>query len=175
MNSGYTAIGTFLSPHGYKGKISAIVKLKVPDRFKFPESIFVEMQQVWVPFFIDEASVSGKHFILKISDIDTEQKALTFKGKEIFVTNTCFKSLKAISNKHTDIIGYTAFDEITGALGVVETILEYPGQDIIKIKGAANEEILIPFVESFIIKTDKKKKTVLLSTPEGLLDIYSKK
>ncbi|OQA00115.1 MAG: Ribosome maturation factor RimM [Bacteroidetes bacterium ADurb.Bin408] len=174
MNKGYTSIGTFLSPHGYKGKITATVKVKSKTPIKFPESIFVEIQQVWVPFFIEESSVSGKHFILKISDIDTEQKALTFKGKEIFVANDCLNTLNITENEHFKIIGFHVVDEVAGAVGMVEEILEYPGQDIIKIKSANHVEILIPYVKSFLKKIDKKQKTVHIATPPGLLELYLK-
>lgn len=174
-HDGYTSIGTILNPHGYKGKISIFSNLKKNKDFKFPESIFVEIQQILIPFFVEEYSANNSRFIIKLKELNSEQEVLQLKKKEIFITNDIYNKLVAEDNSNLSLIGFEVYDKIYGLIGTVKNILEYPGQEIFEIRGLENEEILMPFSKSFIKKINKSKKTIDITAPEGLLDLYLKK
>ena len=70
-----------------------------------------------------------------------------------------------------EIIGYEVQDKRHGFIGCVEEILDRPEQEIIRIlKG--KKEILVPLTDEMISKIDRKKKILILDTPEGLVDLY---
>ena len=174
-HDGYTSIGSFLNPHGYKGKISVFLNLKKAKNFKFPESIFVEIQQTLIPFFIEEKTApQNNKLVIKLTDINTEEAVLQFRKKEIFITDEAFGKIKFDSNANLSFIGFEVYDKSLGLIGTLVDILEYPGQEIFKIRGFSKEEILIPVNNSFIDKIMKSKKKIFVNTPEGLLDIYIK-
>jgi len=175
-HDGYTAIGSFLNTHGYKGKLSVFLTLKNNKDLKFPESIFVDIQQTLVPFFIEERTApQNNRIVIKIADINTEESALPFKKKEIFVTDVFFKEFIAKGNTPLSLIGFEVYDKVFGLIGILEDILEYPGQEIFKIRGLSKEEILIPYNDNFVKKINKVKKSISVVTPEGLLELYLKR
>jgi 16S rRNA processing protein RimM len=56
-------------------------------------------------------------------------------------------------------------------IGPILEIISNNGQWLLNIDSPGNKNILIPFHEDFIISIDKRKKTVVMDIPEGLLDI----
>jgi len=173
-HNGYVAIGTFINLHGYKGKLTAVLYNNQNKKIKFPEPIFVEIQQILVPFFFDEVSISGQKFIVKIKGVENELQAMPFKKKEIFVEENYYNQYLEIKIE-LNTIGFEIFDSSVGYIGIVEEILEYPGQNLYKIISSKKEEILIPINATFIKKIDVEMKTILVTTPEGLLDLYMSK
>ena len=172
-HDGYTSIGSFLNPHGYKGKISVFLNLKNKIDFKFPESIFVEIQQTLIPFFIEERTTpQNNRLVVKLMDINTEEESLQFKKKEIFVTDHYYAEFFKEDDTNFALLGFEVYDKTAGLIGTLENILEYPGQEIFQIRGLSKEEILIPFNNNFIEKISKTKKKIFVATPEGLLDLY---
>jgi len=174
-HDGYTSIGTILNPHGFKGKISIFLNLKKTKDFKFPESIFVEIQQILIPFFVEEYTANNKRFIIKLKELNSDQEVLQHKKKEIYIANDIYNKLIDDEKSRFSLIGFEVHDKVFGLIGSVKNILEFPGQEIFEIKGLQNEEILIPFSKSFIKKINKSKKTIDITPPEGLLDLYLKK
>ncbi len=175
-HDGYMAIGSFLSLHGYKGQINIYLNVKINKNFKFIEPVFVEFNQTWVPFFIEEFSEKNKkRFIVKIKDINSENDALKFKSKKLYVTKSFYNKHFENENEFLYLMGYEVHDRQHGFIGCIKDVLEYPGQYIFKITGLQEEEILIPVNSDFIERIIKKTKKIHITTPEGLLDIYIKK
>jgi 16S rRNA processing protein RimM len=62
-------------------------------------------------------------------------------------------------------------DEVMGEIGQIETVLEYPNQNVFQVF-KDKKEILIPIRDEIIKKVDRKKKTITILAPEGLIDLY---
>lgn len=174
-HDGFMPVGSFAGPHGYNGKINVGIKLPKNAQFTFPEPVYVYIQHTLVPFFIESVVPKGQKYIVKLRDIDSEAQAQAFRNKEIFIDEKLYNTLMEDCNPLLKLIGFGVTDVLHGEIGVLDEVLEYPGQDILKVIGPSNEEILIPANEHFITATDKKNRVITVSTPEGLLDLYLKK
>jgi len=175
-DEGYTIVGSFTSLHGYKGHINIVLNINITKDFKFTEPVFVEFNQTWVPFFVETFKFkNNKHFVIKIKDIDTDIEVLKFKGKKIYFSNTFYNKNFKNTGEFIYLFGFKVCDKVFGLIGNIADVVEYPGQYIFKITGLQNEEILLPVNNDFIESIEKKKKTINIKAPEGLLDIYIKK
>ena len=68
--------------------------------------------------------------------------------------------------------GFTAVDDTNNeTIGIVEQVVDNPGHPIIVVF-RDEKEILIPKTEEIFKKIDRKNKTIYLSLPPGLLNIY---
>ena len=66
-----------------------------------------------------------------------------------------------------DLIGLSVKDEASGALiGKVAEILEYPAQDLLRVRG--DREYLIPLVEEFVLSVDPAAGLVTVRLMDGL-------
>jgi 16S rRNA processing protein RimM len=70
-----------------------------------------------------------------------------------------------------DVINYLVIDDKFGEIGKIKNIKENISQDLFVIDHNKNE-VLIPIHDEFIVEVDKKKKQIIVKTPEGLIDLY---
>ena len=69
------------------------------------------------------------------------------------------------------LIGYHAVDADGKALGKIEDVFELPAHTLAQVF-IDGKEALLPLNEETIVKIDRRKKTISLQLPEGLLDIF---
>ena len=72
-----------------------------------------------------------------------------------------------------EVVGFSVKDHIHGELGKVKTVYEANGNDLFVVDHSGTE-ILIPIRDEFIIDLNKKRRSILVHLPDGLLEIYLK-
>jgi len=166
-------IGKFIKTTGFKGELVLKLEVEVNESFENTEVLFVKIEGLPVPFFASEDGIWLKEeqiAIVKLDDIDDELSAKKLISKEVSVSNF-IKEEKPKLNKANALKNFKVIDKQHGEIGLFDKIIEIPGNPLMQIfKG--NIEILLPFSEQFIKKTDHKNKTIEVETPDGLLDIY---
>jgi len=168
-------LGYISKSHGYKGEIVFLSNPEIQLKYNKLESVFVEINKKLIPFFIDSISLLTDNAVLvKLSDIDSEEKAKKLIKCNIFLPIQMMPKSKKTPLKQSEIIGFKVIDDNYGDIGIISAILDMPQQLILEIKNGS-VEILIPANENIIYKVDKKNKVVFIKAPEGLIDIYLKK
>jgi 16S rRNA processing protein RimM len=163
-------LGRIIKAHGLKGSVLANFDVDEPEQYSKLESVFLEINQKLIPFFIEEISISGKKVILKLEDIDKIDDTESLLKKDIYLPLEKLPEPDEDELFYQHIIGFKVKDKNLGELGVVENIFERAGQDLLVMK-FEGKEILIPVDPSIILKADNKKKTLSVDLPEGLLDL----
>ena len=69
-----------------------------------------------------------------------------------------------------EVIGFTLTDVNQGVIGTIESINDSTAQALFIVEGK-DGQVLIPMVDDFIRKIDRKNREVVVETPEGLIDI----
>jgi len=156
---------------GNKGELLFILDVDDPGRYKKLESVFVEINKQLVPFFITKIEMRGNGAKVSFDGIDNTERAEELTRSSLYLPLSSLPPLKGKKFYFHEIAGYTAIDKIHGNIGKVEGVLDYPNQALLQIK-KENIEILIPIKDEFIIGLNRETKTIELSTPEGLIDIY---
>jgi 16S rRNA processing protein RimM len=105
-------------------------------------------------------------YLVKLRDYNTVEDAQTFIGRNIFYYST--KAVKSKKQIDESIIGYALIDLTIGNIGILEDIIEMPGQIMFQTTNQLNE-VLIPAVDDFIDEIDHEKQTIYLKLPEGLI------
>ena len=62
-------------------------------------------------------------------------------------------------------------DENGQSVGVCTDVLEYPHQSLFQIDHQG-VEVLLPIVDELIRRVDREARRIVVSLPEGLLDVY---
>jgi 16S rRNA processing protein RimM len=162
--------GIVLKPHGVKGELLVKTNFQLPEQFEIAESIFLEIEGLLVPFFIEEYTVSSSEsLILKLADINDKNKTLRFIDCKVFIE--CKGKYKTKNFSNTDeIIGYTLENQDGKNYGVITGIVDIPGNMLLTVT-FNKKEILIPFHEQLFIKIDKRKKVISMLINPGLIDL----
>jgi len=193
----WTTLAHLLRPQGRKGEILADLLTDFPDRF--PDAAAPEAARSHVflakPNFAGTESearpisvtnhwlpVGRNHgrIVLTFEGIDSISQAEALMGLDVIIPTAARVELDAGAEYISDLIGCTVFDGPT-EIGAVASI-EFPTtpDDTRRLADAAplltvltpdGHEILIPYVESFLVSLDPTGKRIDMTLPPGLLDL----
>ncbi len=167
----YFKIGKLVSVFGLKGELILQHHLGKKTSLKGLKALFVEERKSsFIPWFIEAARIkSDEEVYIKFEDVHTRETATKLVQKEVWLTEEDFKQFSSKSSP----INLLGFDIIENekVLGEILEVMEQPHQILCRIE-IEGKEALIPLHEGTIVKIDKKKKAVVVTLPEGLLEIY---
>jgi 16S rRNA processing protein RimM len=167
----YFKIGKLIAVHGLKGEFLLKHSFGKKTALKGLQAIFIEEKKdSFIPWFLQSAKIKNEEeTYIKLEGIDTREAAAKLTQKEIWLPEAQFKKFVAKSAP-AGLLNYSIIND-KESIGEILEVIEQPHQLLcrVDIKG---KEVLIPINESTLQKIDHKKKQVLVSLPEGLLDIY---
>lgn len=164
-------LGYISKRSGNHGEVTFILDVDDPSRYVKLESVFIELSNSLVPFFIKRIQIRQSQATVQLEGIDTIEKADELVRCGLYLPLTFLPPLKGKQFYFHELPGYTVNDKHHGPIGVVEEVLDFPQQAIFKIK-RDNYEILIPAKQEFILHIDREKRHLEVDAPEGLIDIY---
>ncbi len=163
-------LGRITKIHSYDGSVTVRLDKAFIENIPEMESVFLEIEGRLVPFFISRSDYSGAEIIkLTFDDYGSSEKMREFQGVRVFLTTT--GNIKSLSPDNTDVSGYKIFLQDKTLLGTIKDIIHNPGQSLLSVLSANGKEILIPFHEDFIASIEPGKKILIMSLPEGLIEI----
>ncbi|MBI5539852.1 MAG: 16S rRNA processing protein RimM [Bacteroidia bacterium] len=162
--------GIVLKTHGVKGELLIKTVFEISDSYELAESIFLEIEGLLVPFFIEEYTVSSNQtIIVKLSFIDNKNKAVRFVDCNVFIEKNKSKAPK-VEFSTSDLIGFSVLNQDGVNLGKIIDFMDIPGNFLVTVM-FGNKEILIPFNEHVLIDFNKSKKQITLDVQDGLVDL----
>jgi len=164
-------LGYVIKNHGLHGEISIFLDTDFPANYIEMESVYVEIQQKLVPFFIETINLQGHKAIVKLKDIGTLEEAVALKSARIYLPLEFLPELGDTQFYYHEIINYKVTDSQEGDIGRVENVYEVSGNDLLAVN-CKGKEVLIPIRDDIVTRVDKDNKIIFVSLPDGLLDIY---
>jgi len=164
-------LGYVIKAHGVKGEIQLMLDVDNPAYYKKLESVFLEINQKLVPFFISNIQITNTTAIIKFEDIDSFDQADELVSTQAYLPLQFLPPLKEGQFYYHQIIGYQVKDEKLGLLGEVEDIVSLPQHEIFTFRHQG-KEVLAPLNDLVIKKVDHTNKVLEVSLPEGLLELY---
>lgn len=140
------------------------------EEFKKRESVFVEIDGLLVPFFINEFKVtSSENVILKLDEITSETQARSFTGREVYADQGQIRR-KRSSGEPADFSGYKVTDTNLGYIGIAGEITDISNNPLLNVEH--NGKIfLVPLHEDIILEINEVEKQITINAPEGLFDL----
>ena len=133
--------------------------------------IFIDMGQNLVPFFIEKSLFQkGNHIRIQFEDVYTESDADALLKKDVYLPLKMLPALEGNKFYFHEVTGFMLEDVNYGMVGPIDSINDRSAQPLFVIK-TEDSEILIPMVDDFIQKIDRKQKKILVKTPEGLIEM----
>ncbi|RKN82295.1 ribosome maturation factor RimM [Ulvibacterium marinum] len=165
-------LGKVVSKYSYKGEVLVKLDTDEPEIYENMESIFVSIRGNLVPFFIDKCRLH-KSALLRIDfeDVKDEEAADRILGAELYLPLSLLPKLEGNKFYYHEIIGFTIKDSTHGDIGVVTGVNDTTSQVLIEVE-KNGKELLVPLTDEILTKVDRKNRTLFVSTPEGLVDLY---
>lgn len=163
-------LGRITKPWGVKGQLVLFLDVDNPDEYTELDSAFVEIKGQLVPHFFHLDQMNGNKAVATFEDITTEQ-ANALVGHEMYLPLSLLPKLEGNQFYFHEVVGFKVVDSEYGDIGILEQVIEYPAQPLFQIMKNGTE-VLIPVIDQVIDRVDRKLKTIFITAPKGLIELY---
>jgi len=162
-----------VSKYSFKGEVLAKLDTDEPELYENMESVFVRLSaDNLVPFFIDKCRLHKSNLLrIDFEEVKSENEADRIMGCELYLPLSFLPKLEGDKFYFHEVIGYEVQDSVHGNIGIIKSVNDTTSQALFEID-KAGKEILIPINNEIITKLDRENKTIHITTPEGLVDLY---
>jgi len=186
----WIVLAHLLRPQGRKGEVLAELLTDFPERFNEQPRVFLaapgfqgepakarqaEITASWLPLGKNQGRV-----VLHFAGIDSISDAESLAGLDVIVPHEERQALDDDSVYISELIGCTVYDG-DAAVGVVDDVQFATTADgarrlddaapLLAVASPEGEEILIPFVKTFLTGVDTTGRRIDMQLPKGLLDV----
>lgn len=164
-------IGRLGKPWGHRGELSVHLDLLGPEEIAPDGPLFVDIDGQLVPFFFTHLHDKGRETLVKFDEIDDPQAAAVLVGRDLLLPASALGDPAGLVPEPDELIGMSVTDEEHGALGSVREIAGTL-QNPVMVISDGTREVMVPVTGEMIVEFDEEKRTLLVRTPPGLVDLY---
>ncbi|MDR1455205.1 MAG: ribosome maturation factor RimM [Tannerella sp.] len=163
-------IGQFAGLHGIRGELSLRTEYDVLDGMDSPYLV-CEMDGIPVPFYIENCRPKGRSVILvKLERVDDPAAARRFVNRPVYYPLSAMKNVPEKDAGWRRFRGYILEDIQKKVTGRVTEVDETTLNVLFRVD-CGGKEILVPMAEELICSVDRAAKRMVVSLPDGLLDL----
>ncbi|MFH4963452.1 ribosome maturation factor RimM [Gaetbulibacter sp. M235] len=165
-------LGKIVRKYSFNGELLIKLDTDQPELYENLDAVFIDYRNTFIPFFI-ESSQFHKSDLLRVQfeDVTTEAEADSLLKSDVYLPLEFLPKLEGNKFYFHEVIGFRMDDVNYGHVGTITAINDSTAQALFEVE-KDEKEILIPLNDQFIVKVDRSKKTILVNTPEGLIDLY---
>ena len=143
-----------------------------PEIYEHLDAVFLDLRNNLVPFLVEHSQLHKSELLrIKFEDVDTEADADAIMKSHLYLPLDLLPKLEGNKFYFHEIIGFQIEDVNFGKVGIIKGINDSTAQALFEID-RDGVEVLIPMNDEFIEKVDRDNKTIMVNTPEGLIDLY---
>jgi len=165
-------LGKIVRKYSFKGELLIKLDTDQPETYKNLDAVFIFVGNSLIPFFIERSQLHKSDLLrVKFEEISTEEDAIALLKSDVYLPLELLPKLEGNKFYFHEVIGFIIKDVNFGYVGIVKGINDTTSQALFEID-RDGVEILIPINDEFIKEVNRKKKTITVKTPEGLIDLY---
>ncbi|MGD8813890.1 MAG: ribosome maturation factor RimM [Anaerolineales bacterium] len=159
-------LGRIVRPHGIRGMLLVEGFTEVIHSLRPTMEILLGFNRV--PAVVRSFRAHRAQFLLSIEGCNDRDTAENWRGQDIFLRLDDAEPLPDGVYYHWQILGLNVVTQEGELLGTVEQILETGANDVYVVHTQAGEELLLPAIESVVLKTDLENKQLIVCMIPGL-------
>ena len=163
-------LGKVTKPWGTKGQMVLFLDVDAPEDYAGLDSAFVEIKGQLVPYFFHIDQLNANKAVVTFEDATPEQ-VQSLVGHDLYLPLDLLPKLEGNKFYFHEVEGFRVVDSVYGDIGVLQQVIEYPAQPLFQIDKNGTE-ILVPVIDPVIDKVDRTLKTIFITAPNGLIDLY---
>ncbi len=165
----YLKAGTITTTHGLKGEVKVYPLVDDSGRFSLFTTVYLKGKGKTVEAEVEGVKFFRKQVILKLKGYDSIEDVTQLRGYELYAKREEIAELKENQYFDADLMGLSVKDKEGESLGILESVMHSPGNDVYVIKNDQGKEILIPAVRRFILSIDLDKGEMIVDPLPGML------
>lgn len=164
-------VGWVKDAHGLKGELYVQLHAKKADwsqalkTFSLKNSKTEEMQTLTV-----KRIKPHKFGVIVLPEgFSNRNQSEAVKGFEFYIPKDILVSREGDAPYLIEVLGFRIVDQALGDIGAIEAFESNGAQDLLVVS-YQGRQVLVPFVDAWVIQMDRENKTIQMDLPPGLLD-----
>ncbi len=165
-------LGEVTRPHGLKGLLRVKSYARSRESFLNAGTVLLKDRSGKLAGFRVRSVVVHKGLLLlSLEGLHSLDQAEEYRGSPVFVQKDSLGSPQEDEYFWYDLLGLKVFLDTGRYLGKVSQIIPTGGVDVYVIK-EGKIEVMIPAAHDVIKEIDLERKSMVITPPEGLLELY---
>ena len=166
-------LGKIVSKYSYKGEVLVKLDTDEPEIYENMESVFVRLSaDHLVPFFIERCRLHKSNLLrIDFEEVKDEVSADRIMGAELFLPLSFLPKLEGDKFYFHEVIGFVVQDSVHGNIGTITGVNDTTSQVLFEVD-KDGKQLLIPMTDEILTKVDRASRTIFVTTPDGLVDLY---
>lgn len=164
-------LGRITRRHGLAGNVILKLDTDQPELYNKLESIFVEINGLLVPFFIDKSSFTKGDTLIVTFKNSNEALVDQVIGNSVFMPLSTLPKLSGKQFYFHEVLGFEIREEDGKSCGNIESINDQTAQSYFLTK-LADKQVVIPIIKDWIMEVNRDDRFIKMSLPEGLMDVF---
>ena len=165
-------LGNIVSKYSFKGDVLVKLDTDDPEIYENMESVFVSLGNNLVPFFIKRCRLHKSNLLrIDFEEVKSESDADRIMKSGLYLPLTMLPKLTGNKFYYHEIIGFAMIYSVHGDIGFIQSVNDTTAQALFEVE-KDGAQLLIPISDDIITKVDRENKRILVTTPEGLVDLY---
>ena len=163
-------IGKIINTHGIKGELKIISSTDFEEeRFAVGNTVNIQFGKELVPMEVASFRRHKGCLLVAFKDLLNINFVEKYKGCVISVDSDELQKLDEDEVYFYQLLDCQVVDEEENELGKVVEIIETLAHHTLRVRNAEGKEVLIPYVDAFIVDVDVELKKIVVHVIEGLL------
>lgn len=163
-------IGKIINTHGIKGELKIISSSDFEEeRFAVGNSVNIQFGKELIPMEVASFRRHKGCLLVAFKDLMNINFVEKYKGCVISVDSDELQELDEDEVYFYQLVDCKVIDEENNELGMVVEIIETAAHDILRIRNDEGKEVLIPYVDAFIVDVDVDEKVIIVHLIEGFV------
>ena len=159
-------VGVLRKTHGKQGELCLTVKSDLLDSFT-PRFVVLEMDGINVPFVVESMRQHGSDWLLRLEDINTEERARALQGKQVAVLRRELPQDYDEQLPVEDLVGFSVFDMNGKFAGKITAVDDQTANLLIELDNG----VVLPLHDDLVEELSIEERKIVMSIPEGLMEI----
>ena len=166
-------LGKITKPFSFKGEV--VLWMDVDDKAAYMDvaTLWIPQQSILVPYAVESIKVNKDRFVVRLSDVNTEDQAKGLAGKDVWLPLSDMAPLPEGKFYFHEVQGWTAVDRASDeAVGTILHVVDQGAYPMLEVDFGEGNTGFIPLPEHVTIDVKRDAQTLVLDLPDGLLDVY---
>jgi 16S rRNA processing protein RimM len=165
-------IGEIVRPHGVRGEVVVNVRTDEPGERFVPGTVLVTDPDTAGPLRIEDARPHLGRMIIAFEGVADREGADALRRVLLCVDSADIEPPDDPDEFHDhQLVGLAAFDPEGEKIGEVVRVEHTPGADTLVLRRPGGGTALVPFVSVMVPEIDLAAGRMVMTLPEGLLDL----
>lgn len=152
--SEFVTVGKIVKPFGVRGQVRVLSLTDVPGRLENLHEVMLETSSgQTIATEVTDVQCDGRSYLLRFAAFSSPEEIGAYRGAWLKIPQSAVPPAPDDHFYQFELIGLTVKEESGNVLGILEEVIETPGQHLFLIRGSG-KEFLLPAFKKWIVTID---------------------